>query len=71
MDSDELGQELEHAQEQLKLRGEERNMYWEQVNRVLALSAGGNSGGGNSEEREHKGSEILQFSGLDRGALRG
>ena len=71
MDLDELRQELEDIQEQLKLIGEERNIFRQQVNRVLPFSAGRNSEGGNSEEREHDGSKILWFSGLDRGALRG
>src|ERR1700690_2944319 len=67
-DTEELRQELEDAQEQLKLMGEERNEYRDQVKRVLALA--GTSGGGNGG-RGHKGSEILWFCGTDRSALRG
>ena len=63
-----LRQELEETEEQLRICGEERNEYRDQVKRVLALAGNGGNGGGN---RGHKGSEILRFSGTDRRALRG
>ena len=63
----ELQQDLEDAQEQLKTVGEERKMYLMQVDRILAITGNGGNGG----SREHKGSEILRFSGTDRRALRG
>jgi hypothetical protein len=50
--------ELEETEEQLRICGEERNEYWDQVKRVLALT-------GNGGNRGHKGSEIIRFSGTD------
>jgi chromosome segregation ATPase len=61
----ELKQELEDAQEQLKVMGEERNEYRDQVKWVLALTGKNGSGG----SRGHKGSEILHFSGALKRAL--
>jgi flagellar biosynthesis chaperone FliJ len=49
-------QELKDRQEQLKVMSDERNEYWEQVKRVLALASTGSS---NDGEKEHKGSEML------------
>jgi hypothetical protein len=63
---EELKQELKDIQEQLKVMGEERNEYQDQVKRLLALA--GYSGNGRS--RGHKSSEILHFSEADQRALR-
>jgi hypothetical protein len=63
-----LRRELEETEEQLRICGDERNEYRDQVKRVLALTGNGGNRGGN---RGHKGSEILRFSGTDRRALRG
>jgi len=68
-DTDKLKQALEGRQEQLKLVGETNNMYWDQVNRVLVLT--GNAGNDRIGGYTHKGSEILQFSGTNRGAVHG
>ena len=61
-DTEALRQDLEDAQEQLKLMGEERNEYRDQVKRVLMLAGNGGNDGGH---RGHKGSKILRFSGTD------
>jgi chromosome segregation ATPase len=61
-----LRRELEETEEQLRICGEERNEYRDQVKRVLALAGNGGNGVGN---RGYKGSAILRFSGTDRRAL--
>jgi hypothetical protein len=53
-------------QEQLKITGEERNEYQDQVESVLPLAG---TGGSNDGEKEHKSSEIPQISGTNRRAL--
>ncbi|KAF8533106.1 hypothetical protein BDD12DRAFT_900360 [Trichophaea hybrida] len=63
-----LRQELEETDEQVRICGEERNKYRDQVKRVLAL---GGNGGNSSRNRGHEGSEILQLLGTDMRALRG
>jgi hypothetical protein len=60
--------ELEETEEKLRIGGEERNEYRDQVKRVLALAGNSGKGGGNRGQQE---SEILRFLGADRWALRG
>jgi hypothetical protein len=64
---EELKQQLEDAQEQLNVLGEERNQYRDQVKQVLALARKD----GNVGSRGYKGSKILRFSGADRRAFHG
>jgi hypothetical protein len=66
VDMEELKQKLEDVQEQLKVIGNERNEYWNQVERVLDFAVKD----GNLGSRGHNGSMILRFSEADRGALR-
>jgi hypothetical protein len=65
VDMAELKQELEDAQEQQKLMGEERKKYRDQVKWLLALTGKDGSVGCMG----HKGSEILRFCGADQRAL--
>ena len=71
VDSDELRQEFNDIQEELKIVGDEKNMHRDQVNKVLVLAgSGGNTvNRGNKGKKEYKNSEILLFSGLDQRAL--
>jgi hypothetical protein len=62
-----LYHQLEDAQKQLKVMGEEGNKYPDQVKRLVPIA--GNSGNGGC--RVHNGSEILGISGADRRTLPG